>query len=178
MLTIGRLDGRIIDNSRDNCTNWIDDSMRFLDKRAFENFVIVLWNIWNSRNNFIFKGKKEDARLIWERAKAFYEEFWIHNFTSYRLIPKLVRSSKWRKPPANFIKINVGAAYANNEVGIGLLARDDDGFVLGVKRSTLRGLRTVSGPRLRRCAKGSCGHTIKVLTLLLSRATVPPPSTA
>lgn len=91
---------------------------------------MVLWNIWNSRNNFLFKGKEEDARIIWERVRAFLEDFRLHNFFSFRLISRPRKRSKWTKPLADFIKINVYAACSNNNVGIGLLARDDDGLVL------------------------------------------------
>ncbi|MBA0760448.1 hypothetical protein Gotri_023193, partial [Gossypium trilobum] len=36
--------------------------MRLLDKKAFVDFITTLWNIWNYRNNAIFRGKEEDAR--------------------------------------------------------------------------------------------------------------------
>lgn len=39
--------------------------------------------------------------------------------------------AKWLKPPAGVIKINVDAAWSKDGVGIGVLARGNEGFILG-----------------------------------------------
>ncbi|MBA0750570.1 hypothetical protein Gogos_001978, partial [Gossypium gossypioides] len=40
------------------------------------------------------------------------------------------RSCRWIKPPNDAIKINVSVAVLDSVVGIGIIARDYDGFVL------------------------------------------------
>lgn len=135
VLATGGIDRRVIDSKWDRCIDWLEEVMRLLDKRAFESLIIVLCNIWNSRNNFIFRGKEEEAGLIWERAKMLGDDFRLHNFTSVPLIPKPIRPIRWTKPPDGVTKVNVDAAWVNDKVGIGVVARDCEGFVLGGKLS-------------------------------------------
>ncbi|KAH1032837.1 hypothetical protein J1N35_045011 [Gossypium stocksii] len=40
-------------------------------------------------------------------------------------------SQKWEKPPIGLIKINVDATMADDKIGIGVVAWDSDGFVIG-----------------------------------------------
>ncbi|MBA0700675.1 hypothetical protein Goari_027448 [Gossypium aridum] len=55
VLIAGSLGNLSLTNSYDFCIDWVKDSMRILDKKAFEDFISTLWNIWNSRNNAIFR---------------------------------------------------------------------------------------------------------------------------
>ncbi|MBA0670440.1 hypothetical protein Goklo_029296 [Gossypium klotzschianum] len=48
----------------DHCIDWLEDLMRVLDKRAMADLMTTLWNCWNNRNNFIFRGKEEEAKQI------------------------------------------------------------------------------------------------------------------
>ncbi|MBA0669399.1 hypothetical protein Goklo_025319, partial [Gossypium klotzschianum] len=59
---------RFISNNYDRCIDWLEDLMRVLDNRAMADLMTILWNCWNNRNNFIFRGKEEEAKQIWERA--------------------------------------------------------------------------------------------------------------
>lgn len=86
--------------------------MRFLDKLTLECFVIVLWNIWNARNNLVFKGSMVEPRLVWDRAAQFNHDFRIHNLFQPAMIPLL----KWTKPLHGFLKINFDAAWVKNKV--------------------------------------------------------------
>ncbi|MBA0567245.1 hypothetical protein Golob_011996, partial [Gossypium lobatum] len=44
--------------------------MRALDMKAVVDFFATLWNSWNNRNKFIFRGQDEDAITLWARAKT------------------------------------------------------------------------------------------------------------
>lgn len=80
----------------------------------------------------MFKGKEEDALLIWEHGRNFLVEFRLHNLSNSPLILKPVQIFKWeKKTPFDFIKINVDAAWDKNSMGIKVLARDNEGFLLG-----------------------------------------------
>ncbi|MBA0778237.1 hypothetical protein Gotri_006128, partial [Gossypium trilobum] len=68
-----------------------------------------LWNVWNGRNNALFWGKGDDARLVHPR---------FH---------------RWIKPSNDAIKINVDAVILDSMVGIGIIVRDHNGFVLGCR---------------------------------------------
>ncbi|KAH1046293.1 hypothetical protein J1N35_037077 [Gossypium stocksii] len=61
VLSLGGWDMSVMMKQYDCCVNWLENMMRILDKRAMTNLFTTLWNCWNSRNNFIFKGKEDNA---------------------------------------------------------------------------------------------------------------------
>ncbi|MBA0798704.1 hypothetical protein Gohar_009269 [Gossypium harknessii] len=58
-LVCGGLDDKLVRNEFDSCIDWLEATMRLLDKKAIEDFIILIWNSWNNRNNFTFCGKEE-----------------------------------------------------------------------------------------------------------------------
>ncbi|KAA3472878.1 Ribonuclease H-like superfamily protein [Gossypium australe] len=82
-------------------------------------------------NTRIFRGAEEEAKVIWEKASALNQEFWIYNLVEVPMLPKTRMDTKWKKPTLGVIKINVDATAKDKEVSFGLVARDSDGFVLG-----------------------------------------------
>ncbi|KAK5813079.1 hypothetical protein PVK06_028525 [Gossypium arboreum] len=63
VLTYGGLSNNFLGRDYAQCIDWIEDVFRELDKKAVADIITVLWNVWNSRNNGIFKGEEEDARM-------------------------------------------------------------------------------------------------------------------
>ncbi|KAK5771442.1 hypothetical protein PVK06_047646 [Gossypium arboreum] len=61
VLSIGGWSRSFISKTYDHCIDWLEDLMRVLDKRAMADLMTILWNCWNNRNNFIFRGKEEEA---------------------------------------------------------------------------------------------------------------------
>ncbi|KAH1107515.1 hypothetical protein J1N35_011283 [Gossypium stocksii] len=92
--------------------------------------MVLLWNCWNNRNNFIFRGKEEEATVIWERASTLSKEFRICNLLKEPLLSPSSQTKKWDKPPKGFVKINFDATVSDNRTGYGAIVRDDEGFVL------------------------------------------------
>ncbi|MBA0648456.1 hypothetical protein Goklo_016173, partial [Gossypium klotzschianum] len=66
----GGLDNKLLVRDYSCCIDWIEDVMRVLDKNAAADFIITLCNSWNNRNNFVFWDKKEEAKVVWDRAKT------------------------------------------------------------------------------------------------------------
>ncbi|KAH1074305.1 hypothetical protein J1N35_026633 [Gossypium stocksii] len=66
VLSMGGWDMSRIMKKHESCIDWIEDMMRTLDKKVLEDLFIMLWNYWNSRNNFIFKGQRDKAQTIWK----------------------------------------------------------------------------------------------------------------
>ncbi|MBA0586923.1 hypothetical protein Gorai_000064 [Gossypium raimondii] len=131
ILALGGLDGQFLGNDYERCIDWLEDAMRVLDKKAFEDLIMILWNGWNGRNNAIFRGKDEDAGVIWERAKMLGDDFRIHNLTIKPILPLTPSPQKWEKPPINFVKVNVDAVVVDNKTRFGVVICDCDGFILG-----------------------------------------------
>ncbi|KAL1182733.1 hypothetical protein V6Z11_A02G135500 [Gossypium hirsutum] len=130
VLIAGGFDNRLLTNLYDFCIDWVEDSMRILDKKTFEDFITTLWNIWNGRNNIIFRGKEEDAYGIWERSRKLNIDFRIHNLSSQPILPRVPRYCRWEKPSDGIIKVNVDAAVNSCGTSLGIIARDSDSFVL------------------------------------------------
>ncbi|KAA3472044.1 reverse transcriptase [Gossypium australe] len=102
VLEHGGLDARLLNENFTCCIDWLEAAMRILDKTAMADFITVLWNIWNCRNNRAFQGVEEDSR-----------------------------SSAWKKPEVGVLKINFDVAFQHNKAHFGLVVRDNEGFVLG-----------------------------------------------
>ncbi|MBA0765533.1 hypothetical protein Gotri_014713, partial [Gossypium trilobum] len=49
------IDNALVEGSYERCMDWIEDAAHLLDKKALSDFVTVLWNIWNNRNNKVFR---------------------------------------------------------------------------------------------------------------------------
>ncbi|KAG8474762.1 hypothetical protein CXB51_031719 [Gossypium anomalum] len=111
ILVAGGLNNRLLEGDYNNCIDWLEDVFHLLDKKAAADFLTLLWNSWNDRNNMVFKGKMDTAVTIWERAQTLNKYFRIFNLTE----------------PS----VNVDAAVSNRCSGVGAIARDEDGFVLG-----------------------------------------------
>ncbi|MBA0787677.1 hypothetical protein Gotri_026381 [Gossypium trilobum] len=131
VLSLGGWSESTISKKYDHCIDWLEDMMRVLDKRAMADLMVTLWNCWNNRNNYIFRGKEEEAKIIWERASTLNKEFRICNFINEQLLSQNSAGKKWEKPSKGFIKINFDATVGENRIGYGTIIRDDEGFVLG-----------------------------------------------
>ncbi|MBA0577207.1 hypothetical protein Golob_028130 [Gossypium lobatum] len=130
ILTFGGLDNQLIKGNYSWCIDWLEDILRVMDLKAAADFFTLLWNYWNSRNNFIFNGKEDDARGVWERAKNLSRDFRIHNLVYMLVIPAASIHKTWIKSLKGFIKINFVAALSNTMMGFGVIARDEDGFAI------------------------------------------------
>ncbi|KAK5775258.1 hypothetical protein PVK06_043131 [Gossypium arboreum] len=65
----------------------------------------------------------------------------IINLVNNPLISIAPICHKWKKPPCGFVKVSFGTVFAPNKTSYGMVARDEDGFVVqgggGFKEQTL-----------------------------------------
>ncbi|KAG8488151.1 hypothetical protein CXB51_018738 [Gossypium anomalum] len=94
-----------------------------------KNFITLIWNSWNNRNNFTFRGKEEDVDTIWNRALTLSNNFRIHNFSERPMLPSHPAGRKWIKLSRGVVKINVDIAIDEGKMGLGVIVRDEDDFV-------------------------------------------------
>lgn len=127
----GGIDNRLLTFTWAGGIEWLEASMRLLNSKAFECFIIILWNIWNVRNNFMLRGDVEDPKVTWEQAANFNNKFRLYNFNDSSMLPKPMKVSKWTKPSVGWIKINIDASWDKGRMGIRVIVRDPDGFVMG-----------------------------------------------
>lgn len=130
-LITGGIGNRLLTKEYELCIDWLEDSIRLLDKKAFEDFISTLQNIWNNINNAILGGKEEDARVIQERARKLNDDFQIHNFSLRLILPRVPKDCKCEKKPWRGVaEVNVDASVKENRMGLGIILRDSDDFVL------------------------------------------------
>ncbi|MBA0867739.1 hypothetical protein Goshw_003518 [Gossypium schwendimanii] len=137
VLIHGGFDNTLIKGRFGRCMDWIKKVAHSLDKKALSDFFIVLWNIWNSRNNKVFRDTEEDAKVIWDRAAMLNRDFRIFNLMEKPMIPKPVEERGWQKPGTGVVKINFDAAINGRMMSFGLVAMDHYGFVIGGRASVL-----------------------------------------
>ncbi|KAG8478537.1 hypothetical protein CXB51_028294 [Gossypium anomalum] len=131
ILASGGFNNKLLEGVYTECINWLEDVFRKLDKKVAVDFLTLLWNSWNDRNNMVFKGKMDVAVMIWERAQTLSKDFRIFNLTEPPVIPLTQMNMGWKTLPTGYIKVNVVAAVSNGCSGFGVVARENDGFVLG-----------------------------------------------
>ncbi|MBA0624613.1 hypothetical protein Godav_009943, partial [Gossypium davidsonii] len=131
VLMHGGLNSKLLDSSHYWGVDWIKKVARLLDLKALSDFITVLWNIWNSRNNKVFWNMEEDAKVTWERAAALSYDFRIFNLLNEPSLPKPDVNKGWRKPNQGMVKINFDAVVKDRKMSFGIIARDHDCFVLG-----------------------------------------------
>ncbi|KAK5775357.1 hypothetical protein PVK06_043239 [Gossypium arboreum] len=137
VLAYGGLNNNLLEGYYGRCVDWLEDVACALDKKAFSDFIMVLWNIWNSRNNKVFWDVEEEARMTWERVAGLSREFRIFNFLEKPMISKPTMEKGWEKLSLRVIKINFNASTMGRKMSFGLVARDHDGFVLGGRAGVL-----------------------------------------
>ncbi|MBA0617848.1 hypothetical protein Godav_027263 [Gossypium davidsonii] len=93
--------------------------------------ITTLWNCWNSRNKFIFKGQIDKAQSIWEKDSNLSSEFRIYNPVNPPILAQIEDIKKRKRPTNSTVKVNFDATVNDNRMGYGVIIRYEDGFVLG-----------------------------------------------
>lgn len=63
ILEYGGFNNKFLVGNYSHCIDWIEEVACDSDKTAISDFITILWNIWNSRNNNIFQGVEKDAKV-------------------------------------------------------------------------------------------------------------------
>ena len=94
--------------------------------------AIILDQIWRTRNALVHEGSVPNAIACMERCKSRWFEFQSSRQESSGLEARN-DASFWTPSPGEFIKINVDALVDDNTASTGIVARSDDGSVLGIQ---------------------------------------------
>ncbi|CAJ2643989.1 unnamed protein product [Trifolium pratense] len=94
-------------------------------------FSTVLWSLWQSRNNKLWRSQVETASVVFDRACTV-----LTNWQTAQIAPKKgingqqqPAAAKWARPSLGRYKCNIDASFSSglNRVGIGTCIRDDQG---------------------------------------------------
>ena len=105
--------------------------------------TMIVWNLWNNRNNLVWNNKSNNAYWIISLAVNNLSQ-WQHArimSNSQRRMTITNISTRWTKPEARWHKCNVDAAVFSHDncIGIGCIVRDEDGRMVTAKNSKVCG---------------------------------------
>ena len=99
-------------------------------------FPFAVWNIWKSRNNFVFQRKRLNPQLDSLISNQVAE--FMHYIVSPRVpVHRTIHRIRWEKPPVGWMKLNTnGSACGKPSVaGCGGVIRNDRGhWIVGFTR--------------------------------------------
>ncbi|KAL4271151.1 hypothetical protein GQ457_13G007950 [Hibiscus cannabinus] len=110
---------------------WLLALLELYDNRRNEEIFLTIWALWTARNKLIFKGQTQNPNVLSTFVRSYLSEL---NLLSARLNPQIsVINKRWSSPPSSFYKINVDASFhsADSVAGLGVVVRDEEGFILG-----------------------------------------------
>ena len=92
------------------------ENKEFLNQRIGL-LVTLLWEIWKTRNEFVFENKKPYPLVVLNRANVFVSEFLAADSNveyNKAYSEKITEANRWRPPPFGKLKCNVDAAFNDN----------------------------------------------------------------
>lgn len=110
--------------------------------------AVILWEIWQNRNNVVLNAKHKPSSFIIQSAVDLLSHWQAAHAHSTKFIvsPNLLNSQKWMKPPVHFLKCNVDAAIFSSKgyAGFGCIIRDHLGYVIAATHGRLPGIQNPS----------------------------------
>jgi ribonuclease HI len=106
------------------------------DKDTTGLFAVLVWNLWNNRNNTVWNETRETGRSVGFRTRHLWEEWNMANTLNHSAATRHFdkqQQQSWQKPPREWYKCNVDAGFhiEANKSSMGWCLRDHLGrFVL------------------------------------------------
>ncbi|KAM6545503.1 hypothetical protein CsatB_026239 [Cannabis sativa] len=124
---------------------WFIDATGNLHTTFSAEVLMVAWQIWNARNDVLWKGRVKSAASVVLEARSYLNQ-WLCAQKN-RMEPILVHNDQgrdiehWTKPVMDTVKVNVDGAIfaASNSFGFGFIARDCDGRIIEVVSRSMLG---------------------------------------
>ncbi|GAU18498.1 hypothetical protein TSUD_366810 [Trifolium subterraneum] len=109
-----------------------------VDKDKTGIFAIIIWSIWNQRNDKVWRNKDTPQQTVILRAMNFLNDWKniisVQTSTSVDMQAETTLT-KWKKPSPGRIKCNIDVAFPSNTnlIGIGICIRDETGAFVRAK---------------------------------------------
>lgn len=127
-------------------STWLYSVMKMKNSRHKAEIVTLCWAIWKARNDWLWNKKRSVVNGVVAAAKE-YLTLWTETqgrFFTVHLQPQIEGDGAvlWVKPKRNSVKVSVDAATFNDQgaFGIGLIARDDNGYLLQARSKLFQGM--------------------------------------
>ena len=97
-----------------------------------------MWAIWNSRNAIVSQDEAGTSQGTGKTALNLYQEYQKAKHIPVAVVPRVLQ--RWQAPPDGFVKINFDGGICVHERlgGLGVIARDSGGNVLGALQTVVK----------------------------------------
>ncbi|KAK9032000.1 hypothetical protein V6N11_056285 [Hibiscus sabdariffa] len=121
---------------------WLEEVVQMLDANQFQFLIILIWNVWNRRNRWIHQNQLIPTKLVVDYAQLLMGEMQGVEIIAPQTREAPMTTPRWTKPAAGRMKINVDGAWSKerNIAAIGVVARDQHGWLLRLQRTNLKEL--------------------------------------
>jgi hypothetical protein len=121
-----------------NLINWLDNLISLgNDKQLFSHILLICWQIWDSRNNWIFKQVTPHPSKVIHVAYSIGCDFWNVNHHSQSHKFHDTSPIKWKPLDSSYTKLNFDGSVSRPSAAIGFIIRDNVGnpLIVGAKKS-------------------------------------------
>ncbi|KAL6993385.1 nicotinamide N-methyltransferase [Sarracenia purpurea var. burkii] len=109
---------------------WAMERAEALKHKDWEIFLMIIWGLWNQINNATFGGKCKGPTEILGMVRDYLAKFQKDNVQMQRAEIGNQSDGKWDPPKTGWHKVNFdGALRKNGKAGIGIVIRDELGWV-------------------------------------------------
>ncbi|XVE84452.1 hypothetical protein DITRI_Ditri17bG0015300 [Diplodiscus trichospermus] len=118
---------------------WDESKVKCLNQDQLQQLMFPLWAIWNDRNNEASGEGRKAAHLVTTQLHQYILEY---NEAQKSPTGSIAHHRvQWRRPPNGIVEVNFDRARNNetNRCRIGIVARDEDGSVLGARAMSVEG---------------------------------------
>ncbi|XP_073121970.1 uncharacterized protein [Henckelia pumila] len=110
--------------------------------------ALLMWSIWQNRNDVVWNGKSKPAAFIFSSAMNIHSQWLVAHNSTVQHSPHLNQQQiiPWKTPPPPFVKCNVDATLFHNppRMGYGCIIRDHRRTVLGAIHGIIPGIQNHS----------------------------------
>lgn len=124
-----------------NAMNFVS-SWKPIEKKLQQKMAILAWCIWSERNEKVLNNTTTPNTVILVRLQRLISEHdkYAKRIYGSRIVgPRSSSAKSWQAPGAGFVKLNCDASLVvDGWIGLGVVARDDEGRVLFVASRRVR----------------------------------------
>ncbi|KAM6586650.1 hypothetical protein CsatA_009255 [Cannabis sativa] len=126
-------------------SSWFEACFQQSNEDSRDMLAATCWALWGARNDKVWNQQNTDTMEVVSSAKSYLEQWKVAQVSGFETtlsgLTKDDGAEQWRLPPSNSVKINVdGAIFADtNEFGLGVVVRDDKGFLVEGKTRLFHG---------------------------------------